>query len=337
MLRTARGLLLCLCVCAPATSFAAQAVMVKTMPLAELALYPQRSAPATAISLNGGLISARIAAEVETILVRVGDVVDAGATLAQLDCADHELALAGNEARLKASAHKRELALARLQRTRSLATRQLVAEETLDEREADHAILSAELESLQAEVAASKLAVSRCAVVSPFDALIVERLGAVGEFVREGTALLRIMDVAEVELSAQILSRDVAQLENAGALRFEHDGARYDVTLRAITQAFNAETRNLEARLLFGAERPLPGASGSLVWRDARAHIPAELLTRRDGELGVFIAEQGRARFYPAPAAQAGRANPVALPPDATLVVEGHFSLKNGDLIDATN
>jgi hypothetical protein len=112
---------------------------------------------------------------------------------------------------------------------------------------------------------------------------------------------------------------------------FQHDDKSYPVNLRAILPSINSETRNSEVRLLFQNGPALPGASGKLIWKDLRAHIPGNLIVKRNGDLGVFIYDAGKARFVALPGAQAGRASPVDLSLNSTIITEGHFALKNND------
>jgi len=197
--------------------------------------------------------------------------------------------------------------------------------------------LGAELRGIKAEIEIKKINESRCVVLSPFRALVIERSSSVGEFVNVGTALVKIMDIDMTEISAQVSSRDTEQVSHASELYFEHDDIRYPVKLRAIVQAINTETRNREVRLTFKDSNALPGASGKLLWRDERAHIPGELLVRRNGDLGVFTVEGNIAKFNSMPSAQAGRASATALGSDARVVIEGHFSLKEAMPVDVVN
>jgi RND family efflux transporter MFP subunit len=316
---------------------AADKVTVKTARVSEVAIYPERSAPAAVVSLNESTISARIAARVDELSVRVGDIVEKGSDLAKLDCSDYELAYRETVAREEALLTRRDYAKRRMERTRQLIEKQSIAEEILDERESDYAVLGSELKGIEAEIKMKKLDQSRCTVTSPFRALVIERASAVGEFVNVGTALVKIMDIDNTEISAQVLSRDAIQLQQASTLFFEHNGVRYPVELRSILGAINAETRNREGRLIFTDTHALPGATGKLVWRDKRAHIPGNLLVRRNGKLGVFTVEKNIARFNSIPGAQAGRASSTTLADDVRVVTEGHYSLTEAVPVDIVN
>ncbi len=318
-------------------TYATERVTVKTARVSEVAIYPERSAPATVVSLNESVISARIAARVDELSVRVGDIVAKGGNLAKLDCSDYELAYYESVARLEALQTRRDFAKRRLERTRQLIAKQSVAEEILDERESDYAVLGSELKGIQTEIKMKKLDQSRCTVTSPFRALVIERASAVGEFVNVGTALVKIIDIDNTEISAQVLSRDATQLNQTSTLFFEHNGVRYPVELRSILGAINAETRNRESRLIFTDTYALPGATGKLIWRDKRAHIPGDLFVRRHGKLGVFTVENNIARFNSIPSAQAGRASATALADDVRVVIEGHYSLTEAIPVDIVN
>ncbi len=89
---------------------AAEKVTVKTARISEVAIYPERSAPAAVVSLNESVISARIAARVDELSVRVGDIVEKGGDLAKLDCSDYELAYRESVARLEALQTRRDYA-----------------------------------------------------------------------------------------------------------------------------------------------------------------------------------------------------------------------------------
>ena len=316
---------------------ATEKINVSVAKISDIAIYPERSAPATVISLNDSTVSALIAAQVEALPVRVGDIVEKGSMLAKLDCAEYELSIKESRARLDGLDAQIKLAKRRLDRTKKLTLKQSVAEEILDERESDLAVLNTQYRAAKATLQMANLNQSRCDVTSPFRALISERTSAVGEYANTGTALVKIIDIEQLEISAQVFSRDIEQIEHSNELYFEHGDIRHPLKLRTVSPAINTETRNREVRLLFINGPALPGAAGKLVWRDKRAHIPGDFLVNRDGSLGIFTLENNIARFIPVPLAQAGRASPTSIPIDTPIVIEGHFSLKEDDPVNVSN
>ena len=105
------------------------------------------------------------------------------------------------------------------------------------------------------------------------------------------------------------------------------------MTLSRLSPVVSRERRARRARLAFAGEAPAPGRTGELVWRVVSGRLPAGLLSRRDGRLGVFLHEDGRAVFHPLPAAQEGRPAAIDLPEDREVIVQGQQRLQDGELI----
>ncbi|MGR8920058.1 MAG: efflux RND transporter periplasmic adaptor subunit [Gammaproteobacteria bacterium] len=326
-------LLACGFICLAATAAAGETVPVRVERLDAIAVFPEHSAPATVVSNGATDISAEIAARVVAFAPRVGDVIAAGGVIARLDCRDYEYALAAARAELDVLEARLELAERRLERARELRERNSLAAEVLDERESERAVAVAEIAGARARIAGDEVAVERCVIRSPFRALLRERLAPVGFYAAVGSPLARVVDIEDLELSAQVLTADVDAVAASEALEFVVDGRRFGVVLRTAVAAVNTETRNRELRLGFVDARPLVGSAGQLSWRDARRHVPGRVLVRREESLGLFLVAAGVARFVPLPAAQAGRAAPVTLDGDARVVVEGQFGLVDGQAV----
>ncbi len=143
----------------------------------------------------------------------------------------------------------------------------------------------------------------------------------------------QILELDDLEVSAQVFSEDVRQLRDLEDIAFENSGHRYATKLRTILPSINTRTRNREVRLLFVDGPALPGAAGKILWTDPRPHLPGRLLVKRGEALGFFVAEQGLARFIAVPDAEVGRAAPVALSPDTQIIVERYLGLRDGTAI----
>ncbi len=320
------GLLLVL----PLVLAAQNAVPVKTARIKDVAIYLWKSAPATVVSLNDTAVSAQIKARIDEIAVKVGEIVEAGSVLARLDCTDYRIAEQQADANIAALDARIRLAERRLERTRKLERQQTASEELLDQREADLAVLHAQRRGALSDLENAKTHVSRCIIRSPYKAVITSRVAAVGEFADMGTRLLEIMDIEQLEISAQVPSRDIKAVEQAEEIYFQDTARRYPVKLRTVTPAVNTQTRNREVRLLFSNGPALPGAAGKLTWRDNQPHVSAKLLVRRGDSFGIFINNSGKARFHIIPGAQQGRTTPVDLPLDTVVITQGHYRLEDG-------
>lgn len=276
-------------------------------PLSEIAVYPERTAQAQVLSLNESKVAAEIAARIEQLAPEPGQVVAKGALIAKLDCRDHELATERAKAALTAAEAQARLAVVQFERATKLANEKFVSRESLDTR-------SAELEVARATVAVNAAALKtaqynqgKCVVSAPFAAVVVARLAQVGELAAPGAPLVSLLDMARIEVKAEVREADVASLKGARAVRFAGPEVDYPLRLVRVSPAVDKTTRLAEARLRFTAKPAASGASGKIEWNTNEAHVPPEWVARRNGRLGVFVAEGKTARFHPLPAAEEGR------------------------------
>jgi hypothetical protein len=58
--------------------------------------------------------------------------------------------------------------------------------------------------------------------------------------------------------------------------------------------------------------------------------LPSNLVSRRQGRLGVFLLDGGKARFEPLPDAQEGRPASVTLPASTQVITMGRERLQDG-------
>lgn len=312
---------------------AAESIPVRVQPFSELAVYPELSAPATVVSDNHSRISAEIQARILDIPARVGDSVAKGALLAELDQHDFELALKRQTAALAAVKAKLDLAEYELKRARALSKQQAVSEQLLKQRETERDALLAERQGQQAVTAQAQRQLDKTRIRAPFNAVIVERIAQVGELANTGTALLRIIDIDHLELAAKLSVAQTDDLRRSPRPTFVSAGQRYALTLRSITPALDTQARTQEARLRFTDRTPLPGATGKLVWSPARASLPSELISQRQGKLGVFVQTGDTARFVKLEEAEVGRPAVVELSSDTAIITEGRYRLQDGDAI----
>lgn len=318
----------CLCLAISPSLMAAETN--HTGRLADISEHPMRSAPATALSLNNTTLSARIQASVDSIAVGVSEVVQSGDTLLQLDCTDYDLALQQAQSGVTIAEARLSLAQSQKQRTNQLLQKDLTTRENADTTLADAIARKAELEQAKINLQQARINVERCTIKAPFDGIITARLASEGQLATIGTALITLIDTQRLELSAQVKPDEVSQLQQAPRLTFVAD-EEYPVQLLRLGGSINSATRDQEIRLQFTGTRPPPGSAGKLVWADPRSFVPARYIVSRDQQLGLFVAENGKARFIPLPTAVPGRAVPVTLAADTLIVINKLGTLQSGD------
>lgn len=313
---------------------ASDALPVTVQPFSAMAVSVERSAPATVHPLARATISARLAAPVETLHVDVGDEVVRGDALLRLECDDFEDRLEQEQGRLEELEARRRLAEARAERAVRLYRQQAISDDERDAAEAERDAIASSIRAQHSTVASVRRDVDRCDIAAPFAAIIEGRRVDEGEFVQPGTPLLELVDRERLEVSARLTGDDAETLAVAESIRLRVDGRDHPLNLRRIVPVEDGPTRLREARLRIEGDKPVPGSAGRIHWRVTDQALPADMLVRRNGALGVMVADGNRARFHPIPGAIEGR--PAAaddLGPDTLLIVDGRFAAADGAAI----
>ena len=314
--------------CLPA--MAASPVAIKSLPLSEVAIHPQREASAQSVSLNLAKLSAELAARIDSIPVEPGQRIAKGAVIVRLECIDTRIAAQRAQAALESSQARLKLEQQQLQRSNELAAKNFISPAALDAKKTDVAVVAAEVKLNTAARAAAQHDISKCTLRSPYPAIVEARLAQVGEFVSPGTPIVQLWDTSRMQLSAQVQQADAEWLSKARPV-FISQGVEYQVNLLRVSPAVNLAARTREARFNFGKTVPAPGSNGVLRWRDPRAFVPADYLIRRNKQLGVFVVNGQNVRFVSLPDAQEGRpALAAALPDDTRIVTDGRLALQDG-------
>lgn len=265
---------------------------------------------------------------VERLLVTEGDRVKKGQLLVQIDTALYSI-------RKRQAQTRRATAQRAVDRASGLGKVLPEAEKDRRQSAVDAATIDVELASLQ---------LRRSRIVAPFSGIVSEVHTEVGEVVAATAPLLRLVNLDPVEVVLSIPDRDIVAVEK---------GSRVNVTIAALPDAFtgevayvsptgNRDTRAFEARVAVPNPNSVlrPGMIAAVdVERtlvEGAVVIPQDwLVTRRKG-VGVFIHEDGKARFVPVTPGQIMRDQVVissGLQSGVELVIKGHRTLADGDAL----
>jgi RND family efflux transporter MFP subunit len=303
------------------------------LPLGEILQRSQAQAPAAVQALNASTLSAQITAVVTEIGVDLGDSVAQSDLLVALDDVDYQLALRRAQVQKTAAAARLELAGQRLARARELSTRGFASADDLLARSAEQATAQADLRSAELAEDSARRDLQRARIVAPFDGVVRARHAQLGQLATPGMAMVELVSDSDVEVRARVQVSDAPGLQLAESLRFETLAGSFPVELLSVTPLVDAGSRTREARLRFSGELLPPGTEGRLLWLQPQGMIPANWLLRRNGELGIFVVEDQRARFVALPGAQEGRPAYVDLPASTLIAAQGRDALQDGDRV----
>jgi RND family efflux transporter MFP subunit len=314
-------------------SVAPASANVSTVTLAQVAVYPQLTAQAQVTSRNISKLAAQISARIVALPVEPGQKLARGALVARLDCSDYLIEFNQAQANLAAADAQLKLAEQQLKRSEDLAARNFISGDALDQRRTEMNVTRAQRNVQAQQVSGARQNVSKCTIAAPFPAIVESKQGNVGELAEPGTPLATLWDIGGLEVMAQVQTQDAESLPSAKEINLVTPDGRYPLKLKRLSTAQSTTARTQESRLALVKEIPNPGASGRIEWTSGTAHVPADYLVSRNNQLGIFVAENGHARFVALPDAQEGRPAPVPLPADTALISNGRFALNDGQPI----
>lgn len=189
------------------------------------------------------------------------------------------------------------LAQANYQRTVDLAQKQFVSERARDEAAANLRVLEARLKLAQARL-------SKTEIRAPFAGVLGLRNVSLGDYVREGDALVVLEDVSSMQVDLRLPERFLGQIRRGQQLRVEFDawpGREFQAVLEAIDVQVDANGRSVVARgRLANADGLLrtgmfAKASLTLSENPKAVMVPEEAVVPMGSDLFVYRIVDGKA------------------------------------------
>ncbi|MGB0496364.1 MAG: efflux RND transporter periplasmic adaptor subunit [Kangiellaceae bacterium] len=317
-----------------------RSVRVTTQPITSLLFFPTRNAPAKADSLNNSKIPAQINAVLNRVLVKVGDQVQKGELLAELDCRDKNLDVSNQQAQFSRFEESLGFENRQLERGIKLANQKTIGEAELDNLKVNVRLAESQLVSQKSVLNRALLEQKRCTIRAPYHGVVTQRIASVGDMLTIGSSLLETTELSNVEVAADIPLSDSRSFEEAKSYFFVNSAGKFLLDKRVLLPLVLNESRSRQARLTFRNSVALPGTTGRLIWESSKKHIPANLLQERNGLKGVFILNENKAKFVEVKNVQEGR--PILLNDfsewqDTVLIIDGRHGLVDGQVISTTN
>jgi RND family efflux transporter MFP subunit len=302
----------------------------------ELLVDSVRRAPAKVVAANRATITSEVSAIINAVHRDVGADVASGELLVELDAANAQNGLAQAKASLSAIDAQIVEARSRLAKAEDLLEKKFISDEELISRRANLTVLEANRAGALAAIDQAKLEIMRTRIFAPFDAAVIERQAQVGSFAQPGSPLLTLVQTDGREVDVELDPRYAVSVPKVSDLKYVSEGHEWSVEVLRISSVIDVAARVVRARLKFVNEQAPIGSSGQLVWIESSGRLPVDLVVQRDGELGVFIAENNKARFVALPDAQAGRPVDVNLPQNTLVVSRGQGRIQDGDTLQVS-
>ncbi|MCB9945046.1 MAG: efflux RND transporter periplasmic adaptor subunit [Geminicoccaceae bacterium] len=214
------------------------------------------------VATREGYVAARVSAPVATARAQVGDRVEAGDILIQLDTARLELDRALAEAELHAANAEhntilREIDLLKqeLDRLEKLRGSAAFSRARLDDKVTEIAAAASRAEAASARLERSRVNlryratdVADAAIRAPYKGVVVERKVSAGAYVRVGDPVVMMVDAGSIEIEADVPAQRLRGIQPGGTMELEIGDQTYEARLRAIVPMENPMTRTRAVR-----------------------------------------------------------------------------------------
>lgn len=173
----------------------------------------------TIFSARHTTISSKILARIDSIPVRAGDEIEAGAVVVRLDSRDLGARLAAARERVRSAQAAAELALSERDRVAGMFASNVASKRDLDRTDAALRMARAELESARQNVADAEVGLSYSEIRSPVAGRVIDRLAEPGDTAAPGAPLLRVYDPGAMRLEAPVREGLATKLTSGQPLR----------------------------------------------------------------------------------------------------------------------
>ena len=254
----------------------------------------------TLLAKDEATISAQVEGQVEKTMVDFGARVEAGQELALIDTAAYQVQAAQAAAVLAKARANEKNAERNLKRVIELQVDKISSVSQMDDATAQAELARAEIKAAEATGAVAELNLRRSRVVAAFPGSVSERLVTMGDFMRVGSPLFRMVNDTELRYMMQAPERYAGQVKLGQMVRFSVDafpGENFEGTVYLVSPAVSASTRSFNvAALVSNTSRKLKASSfarGELLIEKAvpTPMIPMEAVINFAGVTKVFVIE----------------------------------------------
>lgn len=308
---------------------------VNSVALSELSVSQKYQFPASVIALKNVTVSSEMAGIILSKTLLIGSKILKSNTIVKMDCTDNQLAKEQGTAALKSLQIQKQLDEHQLKRAQQLVRVKSVSKQELDQRQT---ALDADIASIEQQHIALKIIdrnISKCHVKAPFSGIIIDYPAKKSSYVTPGAALFSLIDPKAVEVEASLPLALSVHLNKVNHIVFNQNQINYPLIIRAALPNIDSQTKQQNIRLAFKQKSvPLPNSIGHIEWNSQQRYIPSQYLVTREGQLGIFIEQDGKAIFHHLKDAIEGQNSPINLSSNTLVITNKLLILNNNDKIN---
>ena len=254
-------------------------------------LAPKMPLPGTLVSLNDSHLASEVEGRIAWV-AEVGTAVQTNDVVARIDRSVAKMQLdsdRANVARLTA-----QLSFDRTQAARmdSLLQQNAIARSTRDQAMSTRDMDIGALAQAKAALQKSQYQFDHSLVRAPFPGRVVQRLINAGEYATVGKDIVRLVDIGDLEVSAQTPIDNAHFLHEGMTLTMEIEGRPVEGTLRAVVPVGDVISRSIELRVRVPASAGYVGDAAKVFIPEAEPRdvlaVPRDALVLREDNTYIF-------------------------------------------------
>jgi RND family efflux transporter MFP subunit len=275
----------------PPQAAAADVPTVGVMTVKSVRMAPVMAVPGTVVSRNDSQLASEVEGRVSWV-AEVGAIVKQNDIVVQIDPSLAGMQLASDRANVARLAAQLQFDRNQAERMNNLFKQNAIARATRDQAGATRDMDAAALAVAQAALKRSEYQLAHGGIRAPFPGRVVARLINPGEYVTAGKAVVRLVDVSSLEVSAQAPIDVTRNLHETMPVTTQIGGKPVVAAVRAIVPVGDIVSRTIEIRLSLPPGAGLVGDAAKVLVptaapRDVLA-VPRDALVLREENTYIF-------------------------------------------------
>ena len=214
---------------------ASDLVSVQTIPLVQMLPI---SGPVKAV--NSAFVKARVAGELQDLLVREGDYVKAGQVIARVDSTEYQARLRQAQQQAQSAKAQVDIAQRTYDNNRSLVEQGFISKTALEISASNLAASQASYQAAQSGVDVLQKSLDDAVMRAPISGQVSQRLAQNGERVAIDGRVVEIVDLAQLEMESSLSAEDAARVRLGQVAQVSIDGSADVVSARVVRVNPNA-------------------------------------------------------------------------------------------------
>ncbi|MEI6619173.1 MAG: efflux RND transporter periplasmic adaptor subunit [Betaproteobacteria bacterium] len=198
-------------------------------------------------AVNSAFVKARLAGELQDLLVREGDRVQVGQVIARIDPTEYQARLRQAQQQAQSAKAQVDIAQRSYDNNRSLVDQGFISKTALETSAFTLTASQASFQAAQSGVDVLQKALDDAVMRTPIGGLVAQRLAQNGERIAVDTRVVEIVDLSRLELEASLSPEDAMQVRIGQSAQLRIDGAEQSISARVarVNPSASATNRSL--------------------------------------------------------------------------------------------